>query len=97
MGYALRQIQYGSADVIITGGADACVNDGILGAFCQMGAVSTRTDDYKKASRPFNKDRDGFVVAEGSWIFVLEELESALKRNAKMAHRGNEWVKKEYE
>lgn len=80
MGYALRQIQHGLAETIITGGADACVNEGILGAFCQMGAVSTRND--KKASRPFNKDRDGFVISEGSWIFVLEELQHALNRNA---------------
>ena len=80
MGYALRQIQHGLSDIIITGGADACVNDGILGAFCQMGAVSTRNHEYKKASRPFNKDRDGFVIAEGAWIFVVEELERALKR-----------------
>lgn len=84
MGYALRQIQFGLADLILTGGADACVESGILGAFCQMGAVSTRNHEYKKASRPFNKDRDGFVIAEGSWIFILEELEHALKRKAKI-------------
>ncbi len=84
MGYALRQIQYGYAEVIITGGADACVNDGILGSFCQMGAVSTRNHDHKGASRPFNKDRDGFVIAEGSWIFTLEELDHAIKRKARI-------------
>jgi len=82
MGYALRQIRLGLSDIVLTGGADACVNDGILGAFCQMGATSTRTD--KKASRPFNKDRDGFVIAEGGWLFVLEELEHARKRHAKI-------------
>ncbi len=82
MGYAMQKIRFGMADLIITGGADACVDPGILGAFCQMGAVSTRTDDFKKASRPFNKDRDGFVIAEGSWIFLLEEMEHALARNA---------------
>jgi len=82
MGYAMRQIRFGLADAIVTGGADACVDPGILGAFCQMGAVSTRTDDFKKASRPFNKDRDGFVIAEGSWIFLLEEMDRALARNA---------------
>lgn len=84
MGYALRQIQFGLSDIILTGGADACVDPGILGAFCQMGAVSTRNHDYKKASRPFNKDRDGFVIAEGSWVFILEELERALKRKARI-------------
>lgn len=82
MGHTLRQIQYGLSDVVITGGADACVNDGILAAFCRMGAVSTRNGDYKKASRPFNKDRDGFVIAEGAWIFVVEELECARARKA---------------
>ena len=82
MGYALRQIQFGLADMVLTGGADACVEAGILGAFCQMGAVSTRNDN--KASRPFNKDRDGFVIAEGSWIFVLEDLNHALERKAKI-------------
>ena len=82
MGYAMRQIRFGMAESIITGGADACVDPGILGAFCQMGAVSTRASDFKKASRPFNKDRDGFVIAEGSWIFLLEEMDRALARNA---------------
>ncbi|GEM_PF-61461 len=82
MGYALNQIRYGKADVLVSGGADACVTSGILAAFCQMGAVSTRND--RQASRPFNKDRDGFVIAEGSWIFILEELEHALARRAKI-------------
>lgn len=82
MGYALRQIRFGLADAIITGGADACVDPGILGAFCQMGAVSTRND--RNASRPFNKDRDGFVIAEGGWIFLFEELNRALVRRAKI-------------
>ncbi len=84
MGYAFRQIQYGYGDLIVTGGADACVSDGILAAFCRLGAVSTRTHDLLKSSRPFNKDRDGFVIAEGGWLFVLEELEHALKRKAKI-------------
>lgn len=84
MGYAMRQIQYGFSDIVITGGSDACVSDGILAAFCRMGATSTRNDDPKKASRPFNKDRDGFVIAEGSWIFILEELGHALARKAKI-------------
>ncbi|MFA6601051.1 MAG: beta-ketoacyl-ACP synthase II [Candidatus Omnitrophota bacterium] len=82
IGYALKQIRYGLSEVVIAGGADACVTSAIVAAFCQMGAISTRND--KTASRPFNKDRDGFVIAEGSWMFVLEELEHALKRNAKI-------------
>lgn len=84
MGYALRLIQYGYCGTVITGGADACINDGIVAAFCRMGATSTRNHEPKKASRPFNRDRDGFVISEGSWIFVLEELEHALKRKAKI-------------
>jgi 3-oxoacyl-[acyl-carrier-protein] synthase II len=82
MGYALRQIQYGFSDIVVSGGSDACVSDGILAAFCRMGATSTRNHDFKRASRPFNKDRDGFVIAEGAWIFLLEELEHALARKA---------------
>lgn len=80
IGYALKQIRYGYSKIIATGGADACVTSAIVAAFCQMGAISTRND--RKASRPFNKNRDGFVIAEGSWMFILEELEHALGRNA---------------
>lgn len=82
MGYALEMIRNNKAQVLITGGADACVTSGILAAFCRMGAVSTWSEELHRASRPFNKDRDGFVISEGSWIFVLEELEHALKRKA---------------
>lgn len=82
LGYALKQIRYGFCDRVVAGGADACVTSAIVAAFCQMGAISTRND--KKASRPFNKDRDGFVIAEGGWMFVLEELEVALQRKAKI-------------
>lgn len=84
MGYALRCIRHGYSDVIIAGGADACINDGILAAFCRMGATSRRKTDFHRASRPFNKDRDGFVISEGSWIFVFEELEHAKQRKAKI-------------
>lgn len=82
LGYALRLIQHGYHDVIVSGGADACISDGILAAFCRMGATSRKKTDMHKASRPFNRDRDGFVLAEGSWIFILEELEHALRRKA---------------
>lgn len=83
-GYALKQIRYGESEILVVGGADACVTSGIVAAFSQMGALSTRKDDFSKASRPFDRDRDGFVIAEGSWIFILEELEHALKRKAKI-------------
>ena len=84
MGYAMEIIRNGKADLVITGGTDACVTPGILAAFCQMGAVTTRQSDFQKASRPFNKDRDGFVLGEGAWIFIFEELEHALKRKSKI-------------
>lgn len=82
LGYALKQIRFGLSDIILAGGADACVMPAIVAAFCQMGAISTH--NHNKASRPFNKDRNGFVIAEGSWMFVLEELNSALDRKAKI-------------
>lgn len=82
MGYAFDMISSGKSDLLFTGGADACVTPGILAAFCQMGAVSTWTDNLKKASRPFNKDRDGFVIGEGAWVFTFEELAHALDRGA---------------
>jgi 3-oxoacyl-[acyl-carrier-protein] synthase II len=83
MGYTFEMIRYGHADVALTGGADAAVSPGILGAFCQMGAVATRFNDTpQRACRPFNKDRDGFVIGEGGWIFIFEELNHALRRGA---------------
>lgn len=84
MGYSLNLIRSGQRSVVVTGGADACVTPGILAAFCQMGAVSTWKDNFSKASRPFNKDRAGFVISEGSWIFIFEELNHALGRKTKI-------------
>ncbi|HNX69615.1 MAG TPA: beta-ketoacyl-ACP synthase II [Candidatus Omnitrophota bacterium] len=84
MGYALRLIQNGVSDRVITGGVDACVCDGIIAAFCRMGAMSSWKGDPRKASRPFNKDREGFIIGEGGWIFVFEELEKAFARKAKI-------------
>ncbi len=84
MGYAFNLIRDGKTTLLITGGADACVTPGILAAFCQMGAVSFWQDNLSKASRPFNKDRAGFVIGEGSWIFVFEELSHAQERKAKI-------------
>lgn len=84
IGEASRIIQYGDADVMVAGGTEANLTPLTIGGFNAMKALSTRNDAPHKASRPFDKDRDGFVVAEGSGIVVLEELEHALKRGAKI-------------
>lgn len=84
IGNALRIIQNGEADVMITGGTESCITALGVGGFCALKALSTRNDEPEKASRPFDKDRDGFVIAEGSGIVILEEYEHAKKRNAKI-------------
>jgi len=75
-------IRLGRADVMITGGSEAAVTKAGIGGFCSMKALSKRNDDPKSASRPFDLDRDGFVLGEGAAILVLEELEHAKKRGA---------------
>ena len=75
-------IRYGRADIMITGGSEAAVTKAGIGGFCSMKALSRRNEDPKTASRPFDKDRDGFVLGEGAGAMVLEELEHALKRGA---------------
>ncbi|MBP1745496.1 MAG: fabF-2 [Deltaproteobacteria bacterium] len=84
IGEACRIIQYGDADVMVAGGSEANLTPLTVGGFNAMKALSTRNDDPLKASRPFERDRDGFVVAEGSGIVILEELEHAKKRGAKI-------------
>jgi 3-oxoacyl-[acyl-carrier-protein] synthase II len=84
VGEAMHAIRGGVCDVVIAGGAEATVTPLGVGGFCAMKALSTRNDDPAAASRPFDKDRDGFVVGEGSAILVLEELEFARKRGAKV-------------
>lgn len=84
IGDALRHIQYGSSDVIIAGGAEAAVSPLSFAGFCSMKAMSTRNDDPQTASRPFDAERDGFVLSEGAGFVVLEELEHAKKRGAKI-------------
>lgn len=84
IGDAFRIIQYGDADVMITGGTESCITTLGIGGFCALKALSTRNDAPEKASRPFDRDRDGFVMAEGAGIVVLEELEHARKRNARI-------------
>ncbi len=82
LGQAMFQIQRGAADVILAGGADACVLPLAIAGFGAMKAISTRNDDPQTASRPFDKDRDGFVVSEGTAVLVLESLTHAQARGA---------------
>ena len=84
MGTALRLIQYGDADVMITGGSEAALAYLSIAGFANMGALSTRNDAPERASRPFDKNRDGFVLGEGAGILVFEKLEHALARDAKI-------------
>ena len=84
IGEAGRMIEYGDADVMIAGGAEACVNLSGVGGFCACKALSERNDDPATASRPFDKDRDGFVLGEGAAILILEELEHAKARGARI-------------
>lgn len=84
IGDAFRVIQYGDADVMITGGAEAAVSPVAVAGFCSAKALSTRNDEPEKASRPFDKDRDGFVLGEGAGIVILESLEHAQARGAKI-------------
>jgi len=84
IGEAGRMIEYGDAEVMIAGGAEACVNMSGVGGFCACKALSERNDDPATASRPFDKDRDGFVLGEGAGIVILEELEHAKKRGARI-------------
>jgi 3-oxoacyl-[acyl-carrier-protein] synthase II len=84
IGMAWRAIQLGDADLVITGGAESATTPLALAGFASAKALSTRNDDPAAASRPFDKDRDGFVMGEGCGILVLEELERARKRGARI-------------
>ena len=84
IGDSVRMIVHGDADVMIAGGAEAAVTPMSVGGFASMRALSTRNDDPTHASRPFDKDRDGFVIGEGAGILILEELEFARARGAKI-------------
>jgi 3-oxoacyl-[acyl-carrier-protein] synthase II len=84
IGEAARKIEYGDADVIVVGGSEATVSPLGVGGFAAMRALSTRNDDPSTASRPWDKDRDGFVLGEGAGVMVLEEYEHAKARGAKI-------------
>lgn len=82
VGHAARMISYGDADVMVAGGAEMATTELGVGGFAQARALSTRNDEPEKASRPWDKDRDGFVLGEGAGVLVLEEYEHARKRGA---------------
>jgi 3-oxoacyl-[acyl-carrier-protein] synthase II len=84
IGLAMRMIQYGDADAMIAGGAEYATTPTSVGGFCAMKALSTRNDEPEKASRPWDKDRDGFVMGDGAGILVLEEYERAKARGARI-------------
>ena len=84
VGEAYRSILYGDSDVVITGGSESVICPMAVGGFNAMKALSKRNDEPEKASRPFDKDRDGFIIGEGGGILLLESLDHALARNAKI-------------
>jgi 3-oxoacyl-[acyl-carrier-protein] synthase II len=84
IGDAYKTIAYGDSDVMITGGVEAAITQLAVGGFAAMKALSTRNDEPQRASRPFDKGRNGFVIAEGCGVLILEELSFALKRGARI-------------
>jgi len=84
LGEAYRSIKYGQSDVVVAGGTESCLTPLGVGGFCAIKALSKRNDEPQRACRPFEKDRSGFIIAEGAGIVVLEEYEHAKKRGAKI-------------
>ena len=84
IGLAMRTIQYGDADVMLAGGAEYATTGVAMGGFCSARAMSTRNDEPQKASRPWDRDRDGFVLSDGAGVLLLEEYEHARRRGARI-------------
>ena len=84
LGLAMRMIQYGDADVMVAGGAEYATTGVAMGGFCSARALSTRNDEPERASRPWDKDRDGFVLADGAGVLVIEDYEHARNRGARI-------------
>ncbi|MBI1992523.1 MAG: beta-ketoacyl-ACP synthase II [Candidatus Omnitrophica bacterium] len=84
VGEAFRAIQRGAADLMLGGGTESCISPMAVGGFCALMALSRHNDDPARASRPFDKERDGFVIGEGAGVMALEELEHAKRRGAKV-------------
>src|SRR5438046_7650894 len=84
IGESWRMIKFGDADIFVAGGSEAAIVELGLAGFSSMRALSRRNDEPERASRPFDRDRDGFVMSEGAGICVVEELEHAKKRGAKI-------------
>ncbi|HEY3521562.1 MAG TPA: beta-ketoacyl-ACP synthase II [Rhodanobacteraceae bacterium] len=84
IGLAMRMIQYGDADVMVAGGAEYSTTGVAMGGFCSARAMSTRNDEPEKASRPWDRDRDGFVLSDGAGVLIVEEYEHAKKRGARI-------------
>jgi len=84
IGEAVRKVQHGEADVVFTGGVEAPLSPATFAAYCALRVLSTRNDAPEQASRPFDKDRDGFVMAEGTAVLIVEELEHAVRREARI-------------
>lgn len=84
IGYGFDLIRMGRADVVIAGGSEACIVPGVVAGFCSLRAVTVRNEDPERASRPFDKARDGFVLGEGAAVLVLETLENAMERGAEI-------------
>ncbi len=84
IGLAMRMIQYGDADVMVAGGAEYATVGTAVGGFCSARALSTRNDEPEKASRPWDRDRDGFVLSDGAGVLVIEDYEHARKRGARI-------------
>jgi 3-oxoacyl-[acyl-carrier-protein] synthase II len=82
IGQSLRIIQYGDADIVVSGGAEAPLTQFNFGAYCALKVLSKRNESPQEASRPFDKERDGFVMGEGAGMLIIEELNHAIKRGA---------------